>query len=425
MIQDFSLFYTLFRPTVRCAFRCHYDHIAVRGLENLPKDGPYIIAPCHQNALMEPLAVLYAMRKPVVFLARADIFAKPLLRKIFTALKIMPVYRIRDGRESLSKNEGIFEACKSVLLSGTPLCLMAEGRHTDKHQLLPLVKGMFRIAGETQMALGEKPLYIVPTGIDFDEYERPYSDSVVSFGKPIAVQPFMKDFIENEPIALNAMRDTLANALKKEMHHIETKEYYEDVLTASVVFNKDYREKHQMMNLCWNRFVARKAISQSYESADESALQNLAKEMESVRERCRMAGVRPVEWAEKWPLWQLIIAVLLLVDTIVLIALCPWLTWGVVYGLLCFPIAVVPTHLITKKLIKDPQFRSSVNFGIRFGFSLIYLPILALILGIVHGWYWFFITVGTAYLVGRLCGPTTNWLKKIWANILILIRSGK
>ena len=43
-------------------------------------------------------------------------------------------------------------------------------------------KGMFRIAGETQQKLGDHPLYIVPTGIDFDEYERPYSNLVVNIG---------------------------------------------------------------------------------------------------------------------------------------------------------------------------------------------------------------------------------------------------
>ena len=206
-IQADNWLYNLLSPLVQFGCRCHYNRFDVHGLDNLPSDGAYIIAPCHQQALMEPLAVLCFSPTPPVFLARADIFRRPTLRAILTFLKIMPVYRIRDGQESLGKNQEIFDRCRDVLLDGYPLCLMAEGRHNNRHSLLPLRKGMFRIAGETQLALGEKPLYIVPTGIDFDDYERPYSNLVVNIGKPIPVQPFMETYRDNEAQALNQMRD--------------------------------------------------------------------------------------------------------------------------------------------------------------------------------------------------------------------------
>ena len=205
MIQDENRLYNFLSPLVQFGTRCHYNRFDVHGMENLPTDGAYIIAPCHQQALMEPLAVLNFAPKPPVFLARADIFAKPVIRAILTFLKILPVYRIRDGQENLTKNNDIFDHSRDVLLDGYPLCLMAEGRHNDRHHLLPLGKGMFRIAGETQVKLGKHPLFIVPTGIDFDEYERPYSNLVVNIGKPIPVQPFMETYRDNEPVALNRM----------------------------------------------------------------------------------------------------------------------------------------------------------------------------------------------------------------------------
>ena len=97
-IQDNNWIYNLLSPVVQYGFRCHYRSFVVRGIENLPTDSPYIIAPCHQQALMEPLAVLCFAPKPPVFLARADLFNNPTLRRILTFLKIMPVYRIRDGQ---------------------------------------------------------------------------------------------------------------------------------------------------------------------------------------------------------------------------------------------------------------------------------------------------------------------------------------
>jgi hypothetical protein len=78
-----------------------------------------------------------------------------------------------------------------------------------------LRKGLFRVAGEAQLKLGDRPLYIVPVGIDFDDYELPYSNLVVNIGQPIAVQPFMATYRENEPLALNRMRDALAAALDR------------------------------------------------------------------------------------------------------------------------------------------------------------------------------------------------------------------
>ena len=192
-IQDNDLLYNILSPLVQFACRCHYNSFVVRGMENLPTNGAYIIAPCHQQALMEPLAVLNIAPKPPVFLARADIFKKPTFRAILTFLKIMPVYRIRDGQDQLGRNREVFDRCRDVLVDGFPLCLMAEGRHNNRHHLLPLGKGMFRIAGEAQLALGDHPLYIVPTGIDFDEYEQPYSNLVVNIGRPIAVHLFAED----------------------------------------------------------------------------------------------------------------------------------------------------------------------------------------------------------------------------------------
>ena len=148
-IQDDDKLYNLLSPLVKFGTRCHYNGFVIRGTENLPRDGAYIIAPCHQQALMEPLAVLRFAPKPPVFLARADIFAKPAFRAILTFLKIMPVYRIRDGQDQLGRNKEIFDRCRDVLLDGYPLCLMAEGRHNNRHHLLNMGKGMFRIAGET------------------------------------------------------------------------------------------------------------------------------------------------------------------------------------------------------------------------------------------------------------------------------------
>ena len=76
-IHDFNLFYSLFRRVTYLATASHYRHFVIQGRENLPDDAPIILAPCHQNALMDPLVVLNLTRCTTVFIARADIFKKP------------------------------------------------------------------------------------------------------------------------------------------------------------------------------------------------------------------------------------------------------------------------------------------------------------------------------------------------------------
>lgn len=429
-IQDNNVLYNILSPLVQFGTRCHYQRFDVHGMENLPTDGAYIIAPCHQQALMEPLAVLNFAPKPPVFLARADIFENPTIRAILTFLKILPVYRIRDGQSNLSKNNDIFDRSRDVLLDGFPLCLMAEGRHNNRHHLLPMGKGMFRIAGETQIKLGDHPLYIVPTGIDFDEYERPYSNLVVNIGKPIPVQPFMQDFRDNEPVALNAMREALSTALSPLMHDIRDEEHYEEIFTLCNVLNGMVRKREGMKNTAWNRFLVRQKVSLDLDrrSVEQSAgFDTLMTETRDFKRQCESLRLRERLVPEHWSFGTLMLALLPLAALIAGIIVVPQVRWLFFFWLICYPIPFLPTHLLTRKLIADSQFRSSVNFGIRFILSIIYAFVIGIVMACTGGaWmsrladigaWWGVVAVALLHIEAILAGPTINALKAIGRNI--------
>jgi len=118
------------------------------------------------------MAPLLTCRRDPVFLARADVFANKFLAGILRLLKILPVYRIRDGVGELAKNEAIFQETMEVLRRGKcPVCIMPEGNHGTKRKLRQLVKGIFRVAFQAQEAFGEQPgVVIVPVGIDYSNY---------------------------------------------------------------------------------------------------------------------------------------------------------------------------------------------------------------------------------------------------------------
>lgn len=428
-IQDNNILYNLLSPLVQFGARCHYNRFVVRGIENLPINGAYIIAPCHQQALMEPLAVLNFAPKPPVFLARADIFAKPTIRAILTFLKILPVYRIRDGQENLSKNKDIFDRSRDVLLDGFPLCLMAEGRHNNRHRLLNLGKGMFRIAGETQLKLGSHPLFIVPTGIDFDEYERPYSNLVVNIGKPIPVQPFMDEYHENEAVALNHMRDSLTDALIPLMHDIRNEEHYDEIMALCNVLNKEMRHREKLRNNAWNRFRMRQKIAQQMDSlADASHPQfnQLIEKSQTLRNQCSRLRLNEKMVSEHWSLSVTILSLLPIAALIAAVFMVPAVRWSFFFCLLCYPIPLMPTYLIVKKIIKDPQFRSSFDYGIRIILSILYAIVIGIVMACTGGaWmgrlcdigaWWGLIAVAVVHIEAFLAGPAINYFRNILSN---------
>ncbi|MBR5056166.1 MAG: 1-acyl-sn-glycerol-3-phosphate acyltransferase, partial [Bacteroidales bacterium] len=126
--------------------RASYRRLKFEGIEKIPSDGSVIYAPNHCCALMDPLAVLIMKHEPVVFVARADIFSKPAIAKILNFLKIMPINRIRDGLRSVAHTAEAIDKSIEVLNNGTKFCILSEGTHRPMHSLLPIGKGIARVA---------------------------------------------------------------------------------------------------------------------------------------------------------------------------------------------------------------------------------------------------------------------------------------
>ncbi len=96
-IHKRNLLHRFISPTVEVQFFHYYGKVEVYGKENIPGKAPVIFAPNHQNALMDALIVLFKAPHDVVFLARADIFRKKFLAFLLNSLKILPVFRQRNG----------------------------------------------------------------------------------------------------------------------------------------------------------------------------------------------------------------------------------------------------------------------------------------------------------------------------------------
>jgi len=206
-IWEKNLGYTLYRLYVDWCTNASYSSLIVRGKQNIPTDGAVIYAPNHCNTLMDALVVLQADRGPSSYGARADLFRKPMLASAMRWLRILPLARARDGRQAVSENEETFDEVVDCLDHNTPFCIFSEGTHRTKHSLLPIKKGIWRIATRAAAKL-DKPVYVVPVGIDYDDYFKYMKSARVTFGQPIRVYP---DTDQKE--LLQIIHDSIANLI--------------------------------------------------------------------------------------------------------------------------------------------------------------------------------------------------------------------
>ena len=213
-----NTWYSALRPYVDFCTRYSYRNVRIEGLENIPSDAAVIIAPNHCNTLMDALVVLRARKEATVFGARADIFENKTVAKILRFLRILPMVRRRDGIRKVLRNYETIDQAVDVLTNGVPFCIFAEGMHRTKHSLLPINKGLFRIAKATHDALaGAKDVVIVPAGLEYGDYFHYRSWSRLRFGKPVNVSAFIREHPDmSEPEFYNGLRAMVVPAISNQ-----------------------------------------------------------------------------------------------------------------------------------------------------------------------------------------------------------------
>lgn len=264
-IFEYTFSYSLAREYMLFCFRRFYGEIIIQGKENLPTDNSAIIfAPNHLNALMDSLAVSSIMppRKAVVYLARADFFANKRIAKILNFAKILPAYRMRDGIENLEKNNKTFHYAIEAMRFGHAVCIMPEGGQGEQRKLRPLTKGAFRIAFEAQKEFnGERDVKVIPFGIDMSDLVKSNKTLIINIGEPIEVKEYMEQYENNAPVALNEIKDELANRLSALTRDLATSEYYDAFETITDTYAEEYIEEDKTKKHSFEKFKLKQKVS--------------------------------------------------------------------------------------------------------------------------------------------------------------------
>lgn len=233
---------------MRFAFWLTHNKVVVTGLENIPKDQPIIFAANHQNALMDPLALVCTNPLQTLWLTRADIFKNWAARPALKFLKMIPIYRIRDGKDSLSNNEEIFKQVTQVLEDKLSVALFPEAAHSGKRQMLQHKKAIPRIALEAEEKNNfELDLQIIPVGIFYDHYWNFNRTLIVRYGEPIDIDSYKERYAENSQNALISLRDEIHDKLQPLVMQINSEAFYQDYENFRLIAGEEY-SKHQVFD---------------------------------------------------------------------------------------------------------------------------------------------------------------------------------
>ncbi len=386
-IQDYDIWYDLLRYYVDFVLKLSYRNIRYVGRERIPQDGAIIYAPNHTNALMDALVVLAMDRRAKVFVARADIFRKPLLAKIFNFLKIMPIMRIRDGFDEVKKNQQTIEKAVDVLRDKVPFCIFPEGQHQAKYSSLPLSKGIFRIAFQAQELMSDVPLYIVPIGLRYGSFFRFRSTVRVQVGEAINIRDFIAEHSDHTPQEqMNIMKDVLAERMKSSIFYIPNDEHYDAKyeICAAVVKRQVRRVNRNVdggrMPRLDAHFVANNITIAQIEQLKQDNPEKAEQLLRLGREASEMRRSKRISLASvsiKYPVLSRILKTLFLIVA---------LPYCIPVSILTLPIKLVCNYLFTK--LKDYAFRNSVRYLV----NLVMWPLLMIIYSIVAyttlPWQW-------------------------------------
>jgi len=153
------------------------------GVENVPKEGPLVLAPNHFSQMDHFFAGVYLRRK-IRFMAKSQLFGPPVLTYIYKHGGVFPIRRGHHDEEA-------FETVHELLRQEEMLLVYAEGGRSRSQHLGEPKPGIGRIALESGVP-------IVPVAIHGSERARQwrrlrFPKVTIQFGEPVTypveVQP--------------------------------------------------------------------------------------------------------------------------------------------------------------------------------------------------------------------------------------------
>ncbi|MDR3687217.1 MAG: lysophospholipid acyltransferase family protein [Coriobacteriia bacterium] len=155
------------------------------GVENVPRDGGYVLAGNHVSYL-DPVLLWCGVPKPTHFIARQDLFEAPVLRWLLPRVWTIPIKRATADREAIGR-------ATALLKHGEPVGIFPEGTRQAGGVGAELGEAHSGVAFIATRA--DAP--VVPVGISGTERALPrgawfprFPRVTISYGEPVRAEDF-------------------------------------------------------------------------------------------------------------------------------------------------------------------------------------------------------------------------------------------
>jgi 1-acyl-sn-glycerol-3-phosphate acyltransferase len=211
--------YAFLKFYCRIALRVFYLKWQIQELKPVAK-GAVIFVANHQNAFLDAILVSCSTSRNPWFIARASVFKKKWVGYILSLLKMLPIYRFRDGFETLKNNEKALAKYVDLLKKEEAILIFGEGDQNDRWNLRAFQKGFARMAF---LAAQHTTVNIVPVAIQYEAHSTSGSRVLVSFGEPIPVKKI--NLNQNTKPEYDQLINHVHHSVKSLMIHIDADQY--------------------------------------------------------------------------------------------------------------------------------------------------------------------------------------------------------
>ena len=371
------LYYWL-KYMMQLALTVFYRKRIFTGWDQVPKSGPVIFACNHPNSFLDAMIIGAFIKRETHFLARSDVFNTPLKLWILSQFKMMPIYRLSEGKEDLGKNKETFDKCHDVFRKGGAILMFSEGLCIQEMRLRPLKKGTARIAME--YSKDGAPLTIVPTGLNYMKPTKFKEDLLIQMDTPFNAADFAAEYNENQAKGIQSFNNRLREGLQNSVIDIRDKQNEKAI--------------EQLVEIEYNNGAdLNKLIGVVKPAFDEDQLEAL----NNYRAALQKSAIRDEGVAGK--------------KYNPLLAIPAALIFGLAFWMYLIPIA--PAVNIVKKKIRLVEFKDSVLIGAAVVFTFLFWLIVFFTVGITVSYSIATAIVVAFIAVALLAGPSYDVMRTV------------
>jgi len=216
-----GIIYEITRIYIKVMHFFYFKKSEFYGVENVKKNTPIIFAANHQGTFIDGAIIALGSNTQASFLARADIFKNKFLLPILNAYKLVPIYRKRDGVNTIEANKNVFSGCYEMLEQGGAPTIFPEGSHNNKFHLRSFKKGAARIAFGSEVKNNwQLGTYVIPAGIHYEKNRSVRRSYYIEYAQPFFIRDYKAAYEANPEKTINEFTKELYATIKSKTLHI-------------------------------------------------------------------------------------------------------------------------------------------------------------------------------------------------------------